>query len=455
MRALRATLLAAAVTLAIPASASAATTIGSTLPGWTGETLECTDPSGCTFVPRTIGGTPVVAPHDGVVVRWSALMPSSADTGPIFLRVIRPTASGAAPVGSGVILTPPITPGALAQTSPLRSLAVKAGDTIGVELNDGDEIGIASRPSFDSSSWFFAPRLSSERPPDSIDTDDFEALFNAAIEPDADGDGYGDETRDRCPLITQEHLRPCTEKPSLRLAAGFAGIGRVAVGKSFEIIATVGAPSHATPRAALTFGLPAAVKPVAIRGTAFCNIAGNSVTCPLGDIPARARHTVVVEALALRPAITSASAELTTGLPAATSMVATDAIHIHTTKRCGLAIRSRGGTLSGTVGGDRLIGSATGDELSGLAGADCLMGGSGADVLDGGEGDDDLTGGRGEDLLRGGPGNDRIEAFDRMRDVVRCGDGRDRARVDRVDSVAGCEAVTRVLVAKKKPRRRR
>jgi hypothetical protein len=30
------------------------------------------------------------------------------------------------------------------------------------------------------------------------------------------------------------------------------------------------------------------------------------------------------------------------------------------------------------------------------------------------------------------------------RDVVRCGSGRDRARVDAGDSVAGCERVTRV-----------
>jgi hypothetical protein len=44
-------LLAFAVVLALPAAAPAAVTIGSSLPEPTGETVECLDPGGCTFVP--------------------------------------------------------------------------------------------------------------------------------------------------------------------------------------------------------------------------------------------------------------------------------------------------------------------------------------------------------------------------------------------------------------------
>ena len=47
------------------ATASAATTVGSTLPAWTGETLECVDAGGCTFVPRTISGRSIAVPFDG------------------------------------------------------------------------------------------------------------------------------------------------------------------------------------------------------------------------------------------------------------------------------------------------------------------------------------------------------------------------------------------------------
>jgi hypothetical protein len=38
-------------------------------------------------------------------------------------------------------------------------------------------------------------------------------LANADIEPDADGDGYGDETQDACPSIASRHSAPCVDPP--------------------------------------------------------------------------------------------------------------------------------------------------------------------------------------------------------------------------------------------------
>jgi Ca2+-binding RTX toxin-like protein len=83
-----------------------------------------------------------------------------------------------------------------------------------------------------------------------------------------------------------------------------------------------------------------------------------------------------------------------------------------------------------------------------------LAGDYGNDLLRGEIGSDRLNGGPGLDRLEGGSGADVVDSFDRKRDVVRCGPGRDRARVDRIDSVVGCETVTRVPAVKKKPRRR-
>jgi Ca2+-binding RTX toxin-like protein len=113
----------------------------------------------------------------------------------------------------------------------------------------------------------------------------------------------------------------------------------------------------------------------------------------------------------------------------------------------------RGGErLIGTIGGDRIRGGAGPDVIRGLAGRDCLYGGRGNDRLFGGQGDDRLYGGRGGDLLvgasgtdslYGGSGNDRILTTGARRDVVHCGRGFDRARVDRLDSVIGCERVVR------------
>jgi Ca2+-binding RTX toxin-like protein len=115
--------------------------------------------------------------------------------------------------------------------------------------------------------------------------------------------------------------------------------------------------------------------------------------------------------------------------------------------------------LSGAGGDDRLLGddAAKGvsgnDSLSGNNGKDLLVGGPGRDRLYGGAGNDRIRGGRGRDRLRagsgknrlsGGSGNDRIHSANGRRDSVSCGSGhRDRARVDRIDRVRGCELVSR------------
>jgi dienelactone hydrolase len=97
--------------------------------------------------------------------------------------------------------------------------------------------------------------------------------------------------------------------------------------------------------------------------------------------------------------------------------------------------------LVGKRGKDRLVGGSEGDTLRGRGGRDFLRGRGGRDCLAGGRGGDRLDGGRGGDDLSGGAGRDRIDARDREADSVRCGRGRDRAKVDRRDRVRGCEKV--------------
>jgi hemolysin type calcium-binding protein/List-Bact-rpt repeat protein len=120
--------------------------------------------------------------------------------------------------------------------------------------------------------------------------------------------------------------------------------------------------------------------------------------------------------------------------------------------------RRRAGTrgrdlFDGGPGGDRFVGGAGADRLRGHDGDDCIDGGAGNDRLEGGNGNDRLNGGAGNDALVGGPGtdtiaggagNDVIAAQDGEPDTINCGAGRDTARVDRVDRVAGCERVFRL-----------
>jgi hypothetical protein len=108
--------------------------------------------------------------------------------------------------------------------------------------------------------------------------------------------------------------------------------------------------------------------------------------------------------------------------------------------------------LNGTSGGEVIFGFGAGDRIRGRGGHDCLIGGPGNDRLYGQGGYDVLTGGRGKDVLVGGPGRnsydagpgrDYVNARNGRRELVRCGRGRDRARVDRRDRVRSCERVSR------------
>jgi Ca2+-binding RTX toxin-like protein len=91
-----------------------------------------------------------------------------------------------------------------------------------------------------------------------------------------------------------------------------------------------------------------------------------------------------------------------------------------------------------------LLGEAGQDTLIATPDGSNLHGGDGHDLLIGGRGHDNLTGGRGTDVLRSGKGRDLIRAIDGTRDRVNCGGGVDRAKVDGIDKVKGCERLIAV-----------
>jgi hypothetical protein len=101
----------------------------------------------------------------------------------------------------------------------------------------------------------------------------------------------------------------------------------------------------------------------------------------------------------------------------------------------------KGLRIVGTSRDEYLAGGGWDDVIYGMGGNDTLLGGRGDDRIGGGDGNDLLTGGPGVDVLSGGAGSDTIYAADGERDIVNCGDGRDRAVVDSVDVVKNCELV--------------
>jgi Ca2+-binding RTX toxin-like protein len=110
-------------------------------------------------------------------------------------------------------------------------------------------------------------------------------------------------------------------------------------------------------------------------------------------------------------------------------------------------------TIDGTSGPDDLVGTDQGDVIhasggadyvSGLAAPDVLYAGAGNDTVVGRDGNDSIYGNAGSDVLFGNESNDTIYSDgDRVRDVVKCGIGKnDTAYVDKIDRVKdNCENV--------------
>lgn len=73
---------------------------------------------------------------------------------------------------------------------------------------------------------------------------------------------------------------------------------------------------------------------------------------------------------------------------------------------------------------------------------DAVSGSAAANVLSTGGGNDNLAGGPGRDTLHAGVGDDVVDAKDGEADIVDCGVGTDRATIDAIDTVTGCEVVT-------------
>ncbi len=94
-------------------------------------------------------------------------------------------------------------------------------------------------------------------------------------------------------------------------------------------------------------------------------------------------------------------------------------------------------------GNDVLNGSEGDDSLFGSGGNDTLNGDEGKDSLAGGDGNDRLNGGSGKNTYQGESGNDNINAANKVKkEKVNCGPGKkDKATVDKKDKTKGCEKV--------------
>jgi hypothetical protein len=179
------------------------------------------------------GGLPVAAPAAGVLTSWKVNAPGSAKEEVEYLKVMRPTGvenqflvvaeSVGAVIGPGQNVFPARIPieagehlGAFGVPGVYGCMTGDANDVGGTAEND---VPIGTRRDY-------APSPT------------FQVALSATIEPDADADGYGDETQDKCPQSAMWFEIPC---PPLTLSF-FSVAGRSAA----IVYVSAGVPTQIT-----------------------------------------------------------------------------------------------------------------------------------------------------------------------------------------------------------------
>jgi hypothetical protein len=213
--------------LAVPAGASGAVTIGSNLSA----TSTTNGPGGCysvcTGVNLNLPATSTAAngltsPINGVVVKWRVKTGSTGNN-PISLRVLRP-AGGTSFTGVGTSSTGSLSATTVNATTGIGEFAtrlkIRAGDSVG--LNPGNSALVwTDNPGATSVYWsitqgsqFTNGLGDGQTAPGASTSSPQELLVQAVVEPDADGDGFGDETQDGCPADPTRQTPPCSTGPT-------------------------------------------------------------------------------------------------------------------------------------------------------------------------------------------------------------------------------------------------
>jgi hypothetical protein len=193
----------AAVSLLMAPGAQSATLVGSPLtapvaPGMRACTPSCTDIN--TVIPEA--GANLTAPFTGVIVRWRMI--GNAAGGSFELRLVHPEGGGQY-TGAGA--SDPEVPLGVGPTVFPARLTINAGDMIGINVSEGlfwsgNTVNVTG-----GQYMSVQPTLTDGPPPQmpNFTVNDLESGVNADVEPDADGDGYGDETQDCAPTDPTTH----------------------------------------------------------------------------------------------------------------------------------------------------------------------------------------------------------------------------------------------------------
>jgi hypothetical protein len=225
--------------LLLPAAGQAATIFGSQLKNDPTEN-SCDMVGTCTIVARIHSAPPEGdpysggAPVSGVITKFRTRAYAVEEPGQITFRLGNLTLTDpndlesalATSAGTGPSITiVPEEDGEVPITEVPAQLPVKQGQQLAVDITNS--IAIIYNSNGDKRSYMFAPTLvegAGQRSPTEVLN---ELQVQATIEPDADNDGFGDETQDQCPT------QAATQGPCDTAAPGVSGF-KVANGKKIS-----------------------------------------------------------------------------------------------------------------------------------------------------------------------------------------------------------------------------
>jgi hypothetical protein len=238
---MRAMLAAFGVLLLVPAASPAATIFGSRL-NHDPTTRGCTGTDACTLmsfiVPTDPNGDPDSSgsPVSGVITKFRVRAYAVDQAGTVTLRVgdiSRPNPSDQTTAVATVAGTGPTVPIPVIDDpeTPVREfdahLPIKQGQHLA--LDPSATVNAVYASSGNKFTYIFEPPLVEGQGPRGSSDVTEELLAQATIEPDADGDGFGDETQDQCPSQAGTQGQ-CVSNPPPPPALAVSGLG-VSAGK--------------------------------------------------------------------------------------------------------------------------------------------------------------------------------------------------------------------------------
>lgn len=231
----------------------------------------------------------VVPAGGGVITSWTTNPGPNTGTS-TRLEVVRESGSGNAVVGESDVQAN--IPAHNSASFPTR-IAVQAGDVLGLEIAQGATVFCASGGVTGSD---LTTRSSDPGPGNTFPQNQTQGSFlvdvSAKVEADADGDGFGDESQDKCPTVPGS-VQGC---PNADLAiTKTASAATVAAGSNvtYTLAAKNNGPDAAT-GVVVNDALPAGASLVSASSTAGTCSGTSTVTCNVGTLSSGAAATVTV-----------------------------------------------------------------------------------------------------------------------------------------------------------------